>query len=54
MKVLVIAEYYPRAGEPGLGIWAHRQTVAVRDQGVDVAGTRPVPPTAAAVRGARG
>ena len=33
MKVLVVAEYYPRAADPVLGIWAHRQTVAARDAG---------------------
>ena len=28
MKVLVVTEYYPRAADPVLGIWTHRQTVA--------------------------
>ncbi len=36
MNVLVLAEYYPRAHEPVLGIWAHRQTLAVREAGADV------------------
>jgi len=36
MNVAVIAEYYPRAADPALGVWAHRQAVAVRDAGADV------------------
>ena len=36
MKVLVLAEYYPRAADPTLGVWAHRQAVAARDAGADV------------------
>ena len=36
MKVLVVAEFYPRADDPVLGIWAHRQAVAARDAGADV------------------
>lgn len=36
MKVLVVAEFYPRAAEPALGIWAHRQALAARDHGADV------------------
>jgi teichuronic acid biosynthesis glycosyltransferase TuaC len=36
MKVLVLAEYYPRADDPTLGIWAHRQTLAARTAGADV------------------
>jgi teichuronic acid biosynthesis glycosyltransferase TuaC len=47
MRVAVVAEYYPRPSHPGLGIWAHRQALAVRDEGVDVrvlALDRPVPP----------
>ena len=36
MKVLVVAEYYPRAADPALGIWAHRQAMAVRDAGAQV------------------
>ena len=50
MKVLVLAEYYPRAGDPTLGIWAHRQTLAVRTAGADVRVLvlhRPVPPVSA-------
>jgi len=51
MKVAVVAEYYPRAGDPVLGIWAHRQTVAARDLGAEVRVLvlyRPLPPLAAA------
>ena len=50
MKVLVLAEYYPRASDPVLGVWAHRQALAARDAGADVRVLvlhRPVPPLAA-------
>jgi len=49
MKVLVVAEYYPRAEHPALGIWAHRQTLAARDAGAEVRVLvlyRPLPPLA--------
>ena len=36
MRVAVIAEFYPRAHDPVLGVWAHRQARAVRDAGADV------------------
>jgi teichuronic acid biosynthesis glycosyltransferase TuaC len=36
MKVLVVAEFYPRATDETLGIWAHRQALAARDHGADV------------------
>lgn len=36
MRVLILAEYYPRRGRPALGIWAHRQALAARDAGVEV------------------
>jgi teichuronic acid biosynthesis glycosyltransferase TuaC len=36
MKVLIVAEYYPRAADPTLGVWAHRQAVAARDAGAEV------------------
>ena len=36
MRVVVVAEYYPSAQQPALGIWAHRQALAVRDAGADV------------------
>ena len=47
MKVLVVAEYYPRANDPVLGIWAHRQALAARDAGAEVRVLvlhRPLPP----------
>lgn len=47
MKVVVVAEFYPRAHDPVLGIWAHRQAMAVRDAGADVRVVvlhRPIPP----------
>ena len=36
MRVAVVAEYYPRPWDPALGVWAHRQAVAVREHGVEV------------------
>jgi len=36
MRVLVLAEYYPRAADPTSGVWAHRQTLAARAAGADV------------------
>ncbi len=36
MKVAVVAEFYPRQGDPVLGVWAHRQAVAARDAGAEV------------------
>jgi glycosyltransferase involved in cell wall biosynthesis len=36
MRVLVLAEYYPRAEDPTFGVWAHRQSVAARDAGAEV------------------
>jgi teichuronic acid biosynthesis glycosyltransferase TuaC len=50
MKVAVVAEYYPRARDPVLGIWAHRQAMAARDAGAEVRVLvlhRPVPSKAA-------
>lgn len=47
MRVLVVAEFYPRTADPVLGVWAHRQAVAARDAGADVRVLvlhRPVPP----------
>ncbi|MGO9752700.1 MAG: glycosyltransferase [Solirubrobacteraceae bacterium] len=49
MKVLVLAEYYPRAGDPARGIWAHRQALAAREAGAEVRVLvlhRPLPPIA--------
>ncbi|MBE2317391.1 glycosyltransferase [Solirubrobacter sp. CPCC 204708] len=50
MRVLVVAEYYPRVADPALGVWAHRQALAARDAGADVEVVvlhRPVPSKAA-------
>jgi len=47
MRVVIVAEYYPRRSDPVLGIWAHKQAVAVRDAGADVRVLvlyRPLPP----------
>ena len=55
MRVAIVAEYYPRAHDPVLGIWAHRQAVATAAAGADVHVLvlhRPVPPRAA-LHGAR-
>jgi len=49
-RVAVVAEYYPRAADPVLGVWAHRQALAARDAGADVRVLvlhRPVPPRTA-------
>ncbi len=35
MRVAVVTEYYPRAHDPVLGIWAHRQVVATRAAGAE-------------------
>jgi glycosyltransferase involved in cell wall biosynthesis len=50
VRVAVVAEYYPRAADPALGVWAHRQALAARDAGADVRVLvlhRPVPSRAA-------
>jgi teichuronic acid biosynthesis glycosyltransferase TuaC len=50
MKVVIVAEYYPRAADPVLGVWAHRQALAAREAGADVRVLvlhRPVPSKAA-------
>ncbi|MDO9409288.1 glycosyltransferase [Patulibacter sp.] len=49
LRVCVVAEFYPRADDPVLGVWAHRQAVAARDAGAEVRVLvlhRPVPPKA--------
>jgi glycosyltransferase involved in cell wall biosynthesis len=54
MKVAIVAELYPRATDPVLGVWAHRQALAARDAGADVRVLvlhRPLPPLAAVKRG---
>jgi glycosyltransferase involved in cell wall biosynthesis len=56
MNVCVVAEYYPRARDPVLGVWAHEQALAARQAGADVrvlALERPIPPVAAARRPSR-
>jgi glycosyltransferase involved in cell wall biosynthesis len=50
LRVAVVAEYYPRAADPVLGVWAHRQALAARAAGADVRVLvlhRLVPPRAA-------
>jgi teichuronic acid biosynthesis glycosyltransferase TuaC len=45
----VVAEFYPRAADPVLGIWAHRQALAARDHGAEVRVVvlhRPIAPAA--------
>jgi glycosyltransferase involved in cell wall biosynthesis len=54
MRIAVVSELYPRATDPVLGIWAHRQALAARDAGADVRVLvlyRPVPPLRAARSG---
>lgn len=54
MKVAVVAEFYPRRADPVLGVWAHRQALAVRDAGAEVRVLvlhRLVPPQAAFTQG---
>lgn len=56
MKVAVVAEFYPRAADPVLGIWSHRQALAARDAGAEVEVLvlhRPVPPRSALDAGPR-
>ncbi len=53
MRVAIVSEFYPRAHDPVLGVWAHRQAVAARDAGAEVRVLvlhRPVPPRATARR----
>ena len=43
----MVAEYYPRPSDPALGVWAHRQALAVQEHGVEVRVLvleRPLPP----------
>ncbi len=47
MKVCIVSEFYPRAHDPVLGIWAHEQALAARDAGAEVRVLvlhRPIPP----------
>ena len=51
MRVAIVTEYYPRAHDPVLGVWAHQQALAARDAGAEVRVVvlhRPVPPRATA------
>lgn len=36
MRVLIVAEYYPRVADPTSGVWSHRQALAARAAGADV------------------
>jgi teichuronic acid biosynthesis glycosyltransferase TuaC len=36
VKVAVVAEFYPRRGDPVLGVWAHRQALAAQAAGAEV------------------
>jgi teichuronic acid biosynthesis glycosyltransferase TuaC len=50
VKVAVVAEFYPSRRDPVLGVWAHRQALAARGAGAEVAVVvlqRLVPPRAA-------
>jgi teichuronic acid biosynthesis glycosyltransferase TuaC len=50
VKVLILAEYYPRTGDPVRGIWAHRQALATAQAGAEVRVLvlhRPLPPLGA-------
>jgi glycosyltransferase involved in cell wall biosynthesis len=56
MRVAIVSEFYPRAADPVLGVWAHRQAVAARDAGTDVRVLvlhRPLPPLSALRAGPR-
>jgi glycosyltransferase involved in cell wall biosynthesis len=55
VRVAVVSEFYPRAHDPVLGVWAHRQALAARDAGADVRVLvlhRPVPPRSTRLRDA--
>ena len=58
MRVCVVAEYYPRRRDPSSGVWAHRQALAARDAGADIARVlvleRPLPSADAVHRATRG
>jgi glycosyltransferase involved in cell wall biosynthesis len=50
VRVLIVAEYYPRRDDPARGVWVHRQALAARDAGAEVRVLvlhRPLPPLAA-------
>jgi glycosyltransferase involved in cell wall biosynthesis len=49
MKVLVVAEYYPRDNDPARGVWAHLQALAAAQAGAEIRVLvlhRPLPPLA--------
>ena len=49
MRVLVVAEYYPRDTDPARGVWAHRQALAAAGAGAEIRVLvlhRPMPPLA--------
>jgi glycosyltransferase involved in cell wall biosynthesis len=55
IRVAVVSEFYPRAHDPVLGLWAHRQAIAARDAGADVRVLvlyRPIPPRTTTLRDA--
>lgn len=55
MRVAVVAEFYPHAQDPVLGVWAHRQALATRDEGAELTVFvlhRVVPPARAFTLGA--
>ncbi len=57
VKVAVISEFYPRQGDPVLGVWAHRQALAAREAGAEVRVLvlhRLVPPRASLAQGPTG
>jgi teichuronic acid biosynthesis glycosyltransferase TuaC len=57
VKVAVVSEFYPRRGDPVLGVWAHRQALAAREAGADVRVLvlhRLVPPRASLSQGPAG
>jgi teichuronic acid biosynthesis glycosyltransferase TuaC len=57
VKVAVVAEFYPRRGDPVLGVWAHRQALAARDAGAEVRVLvlhRLIPPRASFAAGSSG
>jgi teichuronic acid biosynthesis glycosyltransferase TuaC len=57
VRVCVVAEYYPRRGDPVSGVWAHRQALAARDAGAEVRVLvldRPLPGAAALREAAHG
>jgi glycosyltransferase involved in cell wall biosynthesis len=56
VKVAVVAEFYPRRDDPVLGVWAHRQALAVHAAGAEVRVLvlqRVIPPRTAVARGPR-